>query len=434
MDIYRRALLYKTLATSGPQPPEGRVSEDSPYPIKRLTYVHTFGEISEQVREMSNILDGMPQVSYIAGFEEGGFDNSYPYVFNTDQRAGTVEDLKNCIKDGRKYNAIVGLHDNYDDMPLTKYYDPVIVSKDENGEPWLGWIWPSGLSHIVSPYKYVHTGLMQERVKKTIELYGIKASHHLDVLTSEPLRYDFDPAYPASADKSFKSKLEIIAEFNKYGVDITSESLTHPFVGHIGHALWPREDRNSELFKGDQYIPLVPFIYHGTIGYCGSAANDNELLWNLIRANKYFPSEDGITDKDIMSIYIQHIPVELFYNKKMESLIQDGETTKVVYDEKSYIQVNFKDKTYEVVCDGELIAKDWTTFTPGFSAGTYLAFSRDGGKLEYPLPSIFRNSVELNATTLTREGDGIELPCQIVNGNIILNMSKGVPVRISKRR
>jgi hypothetical protein len=355
-------------------------------------------------------------------------------VFNTDQRAGTVEDLKNCIKDGRKYNAIVGLHDNYDDMPLTKYYDPVIVSKDENGEPWLGWIWPSGLSHIVSPYKYVHTGLMQERVKKTIELYGIKASHHLDVLTSEPLRYDFDPAYPASADKSFKSKLEIIAEFNKYGVDITSESLTHPFVGHIGHALWPREDRNSELFKGDQYIPLVPFIYHGTIGYCGSAANDNELLWNLIRANKYFPSEDGITDKDIMSIYIQHIPVELFYNKKMESLIQDGETTKVVYDEKSYIQVNFKDKTYEVVCDGELIAKDWTTFTPGFSAGTYLAFSRDGGKLEYPLPSIFRNSVELNATTLTREGDGIELPCQIVNGNIILNMSKGVPVRISKRR
>ena len=433
-EIYRRALFYKTLATSGPQPPEGSVSEDSPYPIKRLTYVHTFKDISKQIREMSNILDGIPQVSYIAGFEEGGFDNSYPYVFSTDQRAGTVEDLKDCLKDGRKYNAIVGLHDNYDDMPLTKYYDPRIAALDDEGLPWAGWIWPSGLSHIIAPYKYVQLGLMQERVKKTIELYGIKGSHHLDVLTSEPLRYDFDPEYPASAEKSFKSKLEIIDEFNKYGVDITSESLTHPFVGHIGHALWPREDRNTSLFTGDQYIPLVPFIYHGTMGYCGSAANDDELLWSLIRANKYFPSEDGITDKDIKAIYIQHIPVELFYDKKMESFTEDGRIMKVVYDDKSYIKVNLKDNTYEVVCDGELIAKDWTTFAPGFNRNTYLAYSRDGGKFDYPLPSELNNIKELHAVTLTREGEGKVLPCQVVNGHLILDMPQGVPVRIANDR
>jgi len=431
--LYKRALVYKILATSGPEPPEGRVSEESPYSLKRLTYIHTFKEISEQVRRMSNILDGMPQVLYIAGFQEGGFDNSYPFVFNTDQRIGTIEDLKKCIADGKDYNAIVGLHDNYDDMPLTKYYNPGIVSHDENGEPWMGWIWPAGLSHIISPYKYVQTGLMQERVKKTIELYGLNKSHHIDVLSSEPLRYDFDPACPASADKSHKGKLAIIDEFNRYGIDITSESLTHPFVGHISYALWPREDRNSSLFTGDQYIPLVPFVYHGTIGYCGSPGNDRELLWSLVRGNKYFPNEDGVTDKDITAIYIQHIPLDMFYDKKMEKIEKDGETTKVVYDDKSYIEVIFTEKTYEIVCDGELIGKDWTTFVPGFKEGSYLAFSRNGGKLDYPLPSIFGETKKLHAITLTSEGEGNELPCHVVDGRVILDMPQGVPVRITNK-
>lgn len=434
-DIYNRSLFYKTLATSGPEPPSGYVKDNSPYGVKRLTYVVKFNDILEQIKMRYYIFDGMTQVSYIGGFEEGGFDNSYPYVFNTDQRAGTIEDLKHCITEGKKFNAIVGLHDNYDtDVPGGNYYDQRIAAKDKDGKTWKGWIWAGGIEHIVAPYKYAKLGLMQERVKKTVELYGLNISSHLDVLSSELLRYDFDPEYPASADKSHIGKLAIIDEYNKYGIDLTSESLVHPFVGHIGHALWPREDKDSKLFKGDRYIPLVPFIYHGTIGYCGSAANDNGLLWCLIKASKYFPSEEGFTDNDIMSIYIQHIPVELFYNKKMESFIEDGEITKVVYDDKSYIQVNYKDKTYEVVCDGELIAKDWTTFAPGFSKDTWLAYSKAGGKFDYPLPSAIINSKELHAVTLTREGEGKVLPCKVVNGHVILDMPQGVPVRITSKQ
>lgn len=430
-DQYRSCLFYKTLATSGPEPPAGRVKEDSPIGIKRLTSVITFKEIFEQAKQLSNMLDGMKQVLYIGGFQEGGFDNSYPYVFNTDHRAGTVEELKRYISESSGFNATIGLHDNYDDMSPTPHFDSRIVALDSYGEAWKGWIWAGGMSHIIAPWKYAELGLMQDRVKKTVELYGVKNSYHLDVLSSELLRYDFDPQYPASAEKSYKGKLRIIGEFNKYGIDITSESLVHPFVGHLGFALWPRDERKSTLFKGDQYIPLIPFVYHGTIGYCGSARNDDEILWCMVRGSKCFPSEDRITDHDILSIYIEHIPVDMFYDKKMEHYEQNGSKIKVTYDENSYIEVDFEKKNYEIVCDGQLIGTNWTTLVPGFKPNSYLAYSRDGGQLDYPLPSLFRSAKKLRATTLSFDGEGGEIPCNINGSHLLINLQAGVPVRIS---
>lgn len=431
-DLYRNSLFYKTLATSGPQPTEGRVREDSPYGIKRLTTVIQFKKIKEFTRQYYNIFDGLKQFSYIAGFEEGGFDNGYPYVFNTDQRAGTVEELKECINEGEKYNAIVTMHDNYDtNVPGGNHYDPRITALDNNGNPWLGWIWPAGIEHIVAPFKYAQLGLMQERVRKTVQLYGIHTSYYLDVLTSEPLRYDFDPKYPASADKSFKGKLAIIDEFNKYGIDITSESLLHPFVGHIGHAFWPREDRKTILFKGDKYIPLVPFVYHGTIAYCAQATSDDNILWAMIIASRVFPSEEGLTNDDIKAIYIQHLPIDQFYDKKMDRIEKTGDLTKVVYDAQSYVMVNTKELKYEIVNDGIVIGKDWTTFVKGTKPNTYLAYSVKGGEMIYNAPADWDEKSNLKAFSLSLEGLGQEVPYKIENGIIRLNMPAETPVKIS---
>lgn len=431
-DLYRKTLFYKTLATSGPEPPVGRVKEDSPFGLKRLQTVIKFTDILDNIRKISNILDGMRQVNYIGGFEEGGFDNSYPFVFNTDARAGTIEDLKRCISEGKKFNAIVGLHDNYDtDVPGGNYYDPRIVAKDSEGNPWLGWIWAGGMEHIIAPFKYSQLGLMQDRVKKTIDLYGINTSYHLDVMSSEVLRYDFDEQYSASADKSHRGRLAIIDEFNKYGIDISSESLTHPFVGHIGHALWPRADKKTELFIGEQIIPLVPFIYHGTIAYCGPTNTDSDLLWNMIQGGRVYPSEEGITNKDIKSIYIQHMPLDCFYDKKMERYETDGIVTKVVYDRNSYVLTNRKQNTYEIVNDGVLIGKNWNSFIPGIDSGTYLAYSLQGGRMTFEVPKQWSKNVKPHAVTLTFEGQGKEVDCQIINGNLLLDMPAETPVRVS---
>lgn len=430
-EIYRNALVYKILATEGPEPPAGSVKPNAPYGVKRLQTARKFSRIPGEVKKLYHLLDGMPQVLYIGGFQEGGFDNSYPYVYNTDPRVGSVAELRDCIASARKYNATIGLHDNYDDMALTKYYDPRIVSIDETGKPWKGWIWAGGLSHIISPYKYAKLGLMQKRVKKTVELYGLKTSEHLDVLSSEPLRYDFDSSCPASADRSMEGKIAIIDEYNKYGIDITSETLTQPFVGHIGFALWTRDNRAAQLFKAERYVPLIAMVYHGIIGYCGPSGADSLMLWNLATGSYYFPGEGFVREKDIGNIYLQQIPLGLFYDKKIDNFIQSADSIEVVYDKQNYIRVNFRDNSYQVVSNGEIVAKDWTTFAPGFKQDTYLAFSRAGGDFEYPLPRLFAQAGKLRAVTLTKDGVGTEIPCRIKNGNCVINMPAGTPVRVS---
>lgn len=431
-DLYRNALFFKTLATSGPEPPKGYVKEDSPYGVKRLEIVVPFNKIRDLTRQYYNIFDGLKQVHYIAGFLEGGFDNSYPFVFNTDPRAGTVDELKACIEDGKNYNAIVTMHDNYDtNVPGGNYYDERITALDSEGKPWLGWIWAGGIEHIIGMHKYKELGLMQERVKKTVDFYGIHSSYHLDVLSSELLRYDFDPKFPASADKSHKAKLAIVEEFNKYGIDLTSESLLHPFVGHIGHALHPREDRKTSFFKGDQHIFLVPFVYHGTIPYCGQPKDELSTLIAMIRGSRVFPHEEGFRMEDVKNIYIQHMPVDVFYDKKMDRIEKTNDITRVVYDSKSYVEVNMKTKNYEIVNDGIVVGKNWTTFVKSTKPDAYLAYSVKGGDMEYDAPMGWTEKTKLKANALSFEGTGNEVPFKIEGGKIILTMPAETPVKIS---
>lgn len=426
--LYKDALVYKILATEGPEPPPGRVTEDASYSVKRLTNVRKFRDMPDKMRQLYNVLDGMPQVVYIGGWQKGGFDNSYPFVFDTDERAGSIQELKDCIREGRKYNAIVGLHDNYDDVSPGEHYDPRIVSMDENGQPCKGWIWAGGLSHIVSPYKYFQSGLMAQRVRRTVELYGLQKTGHLDVLSSEPLRYDFDSACPAGAERSLQGKLAIIDAFNKEGLDITSETLTHPFVGHIGYALWTRDDPKAVFFKGERCIPLIQMVYHGTIAYDGPSEDDTQLLWNLVKGCNYFPGETFFTDKDIGNIYLQQLPLRGFYDKKIDSFYNADGVMKAIYDPHSYVRVDLNKKQYTVVCNGQLVAKDWSSFTPGFRPGTWLAFSRKGGHFDFPLPP--GSGKKWRAVSLTREGEGKMLRCRVVDGHIGIDMPAGVPVRV----
>lgn len=77
---------------------------------------------------------------------------------------------------------------------------------------------------------------MAERVKKTLEMYPVHTSYHLDVLSCEARRYDFDEKVRMAADECVEYKKMIVREFEKYGFCVTSEGATRPFAGVIGHA------------------------------------------------------------------------------------------------------------------------------------------------------------------------------------------------------
>lgn len=430
-DLYRRALFQKKLATSGPQPPEKYLTKDAPYPIKRLAEVLTFKEINDFMIKQYHILDGMPQILYIGGFQKYGFD-VYPYVYDTDKRAGTIEELRGYIAGAGKYNTIMTMHDNYDsDVLNSADYDPRIACMDAYSNPWMGWFWAGGIDHIVAPYKYAKLGIMQERVKKTVEIYGIKNSYHLDVLTSEPLRFDFDPQYQASAEKSQLGKFAIIDEFNKYGIDITSETLVHPYVGRIGYALHARTNLDATFFHTERFIPLIDMVYHGIIPYGSGRGDDEALLMALFKGSNCFIGEEALaSDEDIRWIYLQQMPVGLLYDKKIDRIIEDGDQSTVIYDSETYVKVNFSEKTYEVKVDGRIVAKNWTTFVPGFKPDTYLAYSSKSETLIYKAPDGWNEKTKIRAVTLTFDGEGVHVPCKIEKDHIMIDIPEATPVKI----
>ena len=430
-DIYYRALIYKQLATAGPEPPAGYLTENSPNSIRRLTRVQTFKEIFEIAKKFYHILDGMPQVLYIGGFQVGGYDNTYPYTLNTDARLGTVEELRQYIREAGKYNTILSLHDNFDSNVLSSpYYDPRIYCWDAEGKPWMGWFWAGGVDHIIAPYKYSALGLMQKRVKETVETYGIKGSYHIDVLSAELLRYDFDPAYPASAEKSLQGKFNIIDEFNKYGIDVTSENLLHPFVGRLGFALHPRTDLNTVFFSKEKFIPLLDMVYRGAIPYHGGGRTDQTMLMGLMKGSGIFISEEGLSDSDVQWIYLHQMITGLLDDKTIDNITENDGITTVTYDEGTYVKVDFKKSNYEIKIDGRLVAKDWSSFIPGFKPDTWLAYSRKGGDFSYPAPGDWNVQTKIKAVTLTVEGEGVEIPCSVSGGFIRMDIPARTPVRV----
>ncbi len=137
-NLYARALVYKQLITVGPQPEPWQLTPNAPEGVKRLAEFRTFQQMHAVMHRVANLLDGCPQILYITGWEYRGFDTGYPYVFETDPRLGTIEELKGCITEGPRYNAHVGMHDNYDDCyPRPSSIDH-IVAIDEQGKWWKG--------------------------------------------------------------------------------------------------------------------------------------------------------------------------------------------------------------------------------------------------------------------------------------------------------
>ena len=429
-DLYRHCYFYKQLATWGPMPEE-KFRLGDPHPLtQNLFKTVTFSQIAENVRQFSNLTDHAKQVMYVTGWQKGGFDNTYPEPYDAEERCGGLDGLRNCLEESRRYNTFIGLHDNFDDIASAKIESFPCAALDERGEKWRGWMWAAGMTYIMGVKKYAASGLMQERIRRMMNLLPLKDTYHLDLLTAEVCRYDFDPAHPASAEDSFRAKMQIVEEFNRYGIDVTSEMLTHPAVGKIGFALHNRFDTLGTFIPGDQFIPLVQMIYHGIIGYCAPSRSKSEILWSLLLGGQTFYEEDITGELCVSRYYSNNVPAMLLYDKPMTDFRWEGSQARSEFGEGSYIEVDFAAETYCVVVDGRLIGKDFTTFVKGPRDG-YLAYSFSGGRMAYPLPEEFSAAAEPKAVCLTTEGDGAGINCFVENGNLVMDMPAMIPVKIT---
>ena len=432
--LYNDSLIYKIAVTQGKPIPEEDINEDSDFPTKRLNIVLKFKEVLEIVKKFNNILDGAKQTSYVVGWNYEAMDCGLPHFEETFPACGTAAELREVLEEGRKYNAVMGMHDNFDGTNLySKFYDESIASIDEWGRIWKNWVFCGGLGVNISIKRYFDSGKLQDKVKKYIELYGIKESSHIDCLTSEILKIDYNPENPFGAQEAMEYHYKLLDEFKKYGVDITSEGVSHPYMGRICHNLWRRTNKDSQLIMNEKYIPLVSFIYHGTMSYAAlPLGNKTETITALLDGCLAYWDVDEILPGMIDDIYLLNIPNNFLVSNKITDIRKKNNETTVEYENNNYIKGNLKRLTYEVVVNNRVIAKNFNTFCPGYKKGSWFAYSRDGGIICFKAPEGWSDDTILKATELTINGEGRTLPCEIKNGSFIMDIPKKTPVRVEK--
>jgi hypothetical protein len=427
--LYDKTAVIKQLATYGALPDESHRG-DPVQTTQNLFKTLTFSQILDNAKKFSNLVNHAKLALYVGGWQKGGFDNAYPYALEAEERCGGTEGLKNLLADLEDQNVMAGFHDNFDDIAFGNADCPH-VALDESGNPWKGWIWGSGLTYATGIRNYVDSGAMAERVAKLFETYPLKRTYHLDVLTAETIRLDFSPDHPASAQDSYLAKMEIVEEFNKRGVDVTSEMLSHPSVGKIGFALHTRLDTKESYIPNDRFVPLAHMVYHGFIGYSCPTGSAEQIIWAILLGGQAFLEEDITGPESVARFYIASVPALLLYNERMTDFSWDGSLASATYTNGCLIEADFKKPSYKAFIRSQLIGQDFTTFA-SLDGNDYVAYSVKGGEISYPLPKEL-DGFELEAAELTEDGKGCAVQAPMIRGKeICLTLPASKPILIKR--
>ncbi len=391
---------------------------------REQTGIVTFEQVLDRVKEWVNLTDDAPHVVYMVGWQYTGHDTGYPAIEKVNERLGGREALLKLFEDVKQYNTTLSFHDNYDDAyPGSPAWDPDIICRDAKGNLMEGGIWGLEPPYLISTYKYAQKyGL--ERVRRTLELYPIAETYHTDVLAGGYMggrKHDFDPESPAGAAKNFEGKVAIIKEFNKGRVDITTEDFTGKFVPYVGGFL-KIIDADHVYFRGEEKIPLIPFIYHAKSCYGMRTRSDRAFM----QAHLYGANVGG--SGSVQDYYLRVFPQLKLYGKEMMAHRRDGEVERVTYEDGSYVEVSWGNNRYSVVVNGRLIAKDFTSFVPR-SENVYYAYSRQGGMLSYPVVWQWRQD-NIKVTKLMADGGEDPAVFNISDGMLDLSAEANTPYKV----
>lgn len=426
---YDNTLLYK-INLDG----TGQIDPNRPETYREIT---TLKEAKEFIMKIHRLSGGMKQVVYLVGWQRGGHDFEYPYPHKSgfNPRCGTVEEFNHLREELKAFNVELSFHDNFDDAYLSDAYEinKDILSTDEKGEPWRGWLWAGGMSYIISPSAYLQSEEIKERIAAVTDTYGIENTYHLDVLSSEVRRYSFNPLSPSAAADNINAKRAIIGLFNEKGIDVTSETLSFPFIGEIGYAQNTRCTFEPRLFEGETVVPLTTLAFHGVTPYKMSANGDKKALLRALAAGASCSLEAEKTAlisreseiKLLRSIYITDRPMSLLSYKKAISARVNGNKWTVEYEDNSAVEVDFENEAYSVTVCGKTVSKDFVTFMPT-AAETYCYYSVNGGVNELVLPCDW-NSV----TVEDLSGDAVKT-VKLNGGRLCCDFSADTPYLIKK--
>lgn len=399
-----------------------------------------FDAVLEGIRRRFRLFDGAAQVCYLVGFQHEGHDSGYPDVFTCNPAAGGLAKLKELLTEARACNATVSFHDNYDDAYReSPSWDPADIGTDASGEPLKGGVWNGVQAYWISLPKYERTKA-EARLERTLSMYPVRDTYHLDVLTASVFRPDFDPASPADRNDDLAARLRLAERFRRRGLDVTTEGCGLPFLTSFRY-FWDLPRPGSPLYEGDEPVPFAPFVAHGITGYGGSEADRHGVVEGLYFGA--FHSRDikaSTTERELLdAFYLLFVPLNLLRDKAMTDYREHGASRTITYEDGSTVEVDFARLAHRVTVAGRVIVEDFVSCAPGPKPGTWLLYVsalQDMGT-RMPLarwlcPPEWRGCGGLRAVALTPTGDGESRILPVADdGTFPLDAPLGVPLRLT---
>lgn len=390
--------------------------------IANGTQCMTFSQTLDMIEKIAFLTDNHPAVYYLVGWQYLGHDTGYPAVDKVNERLGGYIELMKLMEEAKKYNAVVSFHDNYDDAYVqSPDWDPEMISRDASGELMKTGCFIWGQAYLLSNLKYAQNQAIC-RVRQTINQYKIIETYHIDVMSGGFFcgrRYDFNPTSPSASMDNLKGKQMVIDEFNRHGIDVTTEDFGTLLLGSVGH-YWNILCLERDCYSSEQAIPLIPFIYHGLVSYGAACTTNRDKLLCLL--NGSVPSAEFVLDdwkQYVACAYLVAFPMERFFGKRIVKYDHHGDIQRITYEDGGYVEVDLSREKYCIVTGGCIISKNFTTFLPSPKGDAYLGYSHFGGEFHYPKPSNFGISVKVYA--LQDDGHERQIPCRIENGELIFD-------------
>ena len=387
----------------------------------------TFAQSAKLIRDIARLTDYAPLIAYISGWVYDGQDTGYPSEDVVNASLGSYEQLMKLMTDSRPLNVNVSVNVNYDDAyKSSPQFDPSFIAQGPDGAIWKSRAWDGEDSYIVGMAKYVRGGWARRRLESMMSRYRLRGAMLIDALSWFTIRNDWDPAHPASGYKNLvEGKWQIIDEFRRRGVNVTSEQFRYPMLGKLALTVNGPEPRRCP-FGGEQ-VPLTSIIFRkaaifGASGD-GSLQPQQNIFWNSRPGVWYENKTDRKTITDFY--YLVVLPYNKVHLLNVESYFVNGSLRELRMEQRSKITMDSAGSAYTLEWNGATIASNDTTTCP--VDGDRVAFySRAGGSLMFPMPGDWR-AAEITARSLTVNGRQ-SFPVRIGEGKILVEAPARVPV------
>lgn len=330
----------------------------------------TFEQCEKLISDIADLTDRAPQIVHLWGWQFRGKDTGYPAVNQVDERIGGYEGMMRLMARGPAHNALITLSDNYDDAYRSSpAWNPNMIAWRPDGQLWKSRAWTGEASYIQGLAKYMENGPGVERVRYTCQHYKLPGTTHIDVLSYYAIRNDWDRRNPGSGIRNLRQgRYRILQEFAKHGVDVTSEALRYPMIGHIS-AFWYAQPSDSAPLGGYS-IPLLQLVYgKSAVWGLGSGMRNNgfelraqNLFWgaNVHAIMSFETDRKQITDM----YYLIMIPWLHLHQREIRAFIRDGHRTSTAYEGDTRVEIDWAGQTYRVTLEGNEVASQDAVYCP----------------------------------------------------------------------